>query len=292
MMRKAVLISLVFLLIGGCTVKSTYNRLDWVLAKYLNTYVKLTDAQKDELREYLASTLDWHRTTQLPAYVSWLQRVKQDVAHGLTEAQVEHHTLELLVFWRALMMRFAEDMAVLLPDLSPQQKAELFASFIEKNDEYRDDYIKVSQKQQRENYTEQLQDSFDSWLGSLSRNQEKRIHAAAIEMQPIAAESLQTRIRWQQELHTILDSQQDLDTTREAMHTLFVNTETLRSTRYKHMLEHNRQVVTHLIVDISKTLSDKQHKHFNKRVDKYIKLFSELAQEAQPRQAASQCAAC
>ena len=292
MIRKAVLISLVLFLISGCSVKSTYNRLDWILTQYLDSYVELTDAQEDELREYLANTLYWHRTTQLPAYVSWLQRVKQDVAHDLTEAQVEHHTLELLVYWRALMMRVADDMAVLMPELSPQQRAELFASFIEKNDEYRTDYIKVSRKQQRENYTERLQDSFDSWLGSLSQNQKKLIQAAAIEMQPIAAESLQTRIRWQQELHTILDSQQDLAATREAMHTLFVNTETLRSTSYKHMLEHNRQVVTHLIVDISKTLSDKQRKHFNKRVDKYIKLFSELAQQAQPRQAASQCAAC
>ena len=292
MMHKAVLISLVLFLISGCTVKSTYNRLDWILTLYLDSYVELTDAQEDELREYLANTLYWHRSTQLPAYVSWLQRVKQDVAHDLTEAQVEQHTLELLVYWRALMMRFADDMAVLMPDLSPQQRAELFASFIEKNDKYRDEYIKVSRKQQRENYTERLQDSFDSWLGSLSQNQKKSIHTAAIQMQPIAAESLQTRIRWQQELHTILDSQQDLTATREAMHTLFVNTETLRSTSYKHMLEHNRQLVTRLIVDLSKTLSDKQRKHFNKRVDKYIKLFSELAQEAQPRQAASQCAAC
>jgi len=292
MMRKAVLISLVLFLIGGCTVKSTYNRLDWILTQYLDSYVELTNEQQAELREYLASTLYWHRTTQLPAYISWLQRVKQDVAQDLTGAQVDQHTLELLLFWRALMMRFADDMAVLLPDLSPQQKAELFASFIEKNDEYRDDYIKVSRHQQRENYTERLQDSFDSWLGSLNQNQKKRIHAAAIEMQPIAAQSLQTRIRWQQELHTILVNHQDLATTREAMHTLFVNTETLRSASYKHMLEHNRQLVSRLIVDVSKTLSDKQRKHFNKRIDKYIKLFSELVQEAQPRQAASQCAAC
>lgn len=292
MMRKVVLMCLVFLVIGGCTVKGTYNRLDWVLTKYLNSYVELTDAQEGELREYLASTLYWHRTTQLPLYINWLQSVKQDVAHGLTEARVEQHTLELLHYWRALMMRFADDMAVLLPELSPQQRAELFASFIEKNDEYQADYIKVSQPQQQKNYTERLQESFDSWLGSLSLEQKKRIQAAAVQMQPIATESLQTRIRWQQELHTILENHQDLVTTREAMHRLFVDTESLRTATYKHMLEHNRQVVTRLIVDISRTLSDKQRQHFNKRADKYIRLFGELVQDAPPRQAASQCATC
>lgn len=291
-MRKAVLISLIFFVIGGCTVKSTYNRLDWIITRYLDSYVELTHEQKAELRRSLSRTLHWHRTTQLPAYVGWLQSVKQDVATGLTEARVEQHSLELLVYWRALMVRVADDMALLLPSLSPQQRAELFASFIEKNDEYRDDYIKVSRQQQRKNYTERLEDSFDIWLGSLRQDQKKRIHAAAIAMQPIATESLQTRIRWQQELHTILDNHQDPAATREAMHTLFVNTETLRSASYQYMLEHNRQVVTRLIVDISKTLSDKQRLHFNKRVDKYIKLFSELAQEAGSQQAAGQCAAC
>ncbi len=292
MMRYALLISLLLLLLGACTVKATYNRLDWVLAKYLETYVELSEAQQAELREYLASTLHWHRSSQLPAYVGWLQNVKQDVAQGLTEAQVEQHTQELLRYWRVLMRRFADDMAVLLPSLTPQQRAELFASFIEKNNEYRDNYIQVSRKQQRQNYTDYLADSFDSWLGNLNQVQKQRIRAAAIAMQPIAMESLQTRIRWQQELHTVLDTPQDLPTTRKAMHRLFVETETLRSAAYQQMLEHNRQVVTRLIVDISTTLSDKQRRHFNKRIDKYSKLFMELAQEGQPRQAAGQCATC
>ena len=53
------------------------------------------------------------------------------------------------------------------------------------------------------------------------------------------------------------------------------------------LIPYEADEVTRLIVDISKTLSDKQRKHFNKRVDKYIKLFSELAQDAQLQQAAS-----
>jgi hypothetical protein len=57
------------------------------------------------------------------------------------------------------------------------------------------------------------------------------------------------------------------------------------------MLEHNRQVITRLIVAIAHTLSDEQHQYFNERIDKYVKLFNELAAEAQPN-AGPQCEAC
>jgi hypothetical protein len=290
-MRKSLLFSLIVLILSGCTIKATYNRLDWVLGNYLEQYVELSSAQQIVLKQQLAKTLAWHRTTQLPVYATWLQSVKYDVQHGLTETQVEQHTLELFLYWRALMMRFADDMALMLPTLSAEQRTELFQNFASKNAEYEDRYVKVTRQQQRDNYTERLEDSFDSWLGSLNRQQQQMIQTAALELQPIAVQSLQMRQRWQRQLKQVLETQQAGASMHLAMQTLFVNTESLRSNTYKHMLEHNRQVITRLIVAMAHTLSDEQHQYFNKRIDKYVKLFNELAAEAQPN-AGSQCEAC
>jgi hypothetical protein len=88
-----------------------------------------------------------------------------------------------------------------------------------------------------------------------------------------------------------LETQQAGASMHLAMQTLFVNPESLRSNTYKQMLEHNRQVITRLIVAIAHTLSDEQHQYFNERIDKYVKLFNELAAEAQPN-AGPQCEAC
>ena len=71
------------------------------------------------------------------------------------------------------------------------------------------------------------------------------------------------------------------------MHKLFVQPENLRSDEYKQQLIHNSNVATQLIADISTQLTDKQRRHFNKRIDKYIRLINELAQEARPRQTGS-----
>ena len=290
-MRKTLFISLVIIIIGGCTLKAGYNRLDWMLTEYLESYVDLNKAQQAALRQHMAASLEWHRRTQLPAYVLWLQSVKLDVQHGITQTQVEQHGLQLLVLWRALMVRFAGDMAVLLPQLDAQQREALFESFAEQNAEYHEDYIQVSRQQQRENYADWLEDNFERWLGSLTEQQEQRIAISAAQIQPIATDALKTRLRWQQQLREILRNHKDTATTQAALQILFAQPENLRTERYKQQLIHNSGVITQLIVDIGQQLTDKQRQHFNKRIDKYSKLFEELAAEGQVKPA-RQCEAC
>ena len=291
-MRKFLLIAVVFLVVGGCTLKGTYNRLDWMLTEYLESYIELNKTQKAALRQHMQATLEWHRRTQLPAYSLWLKSVKHDIQQGITQPQVEQHGLQLLVFWRALMVRFSEDMAVLLPQLDAQQREELFASFADKNAEYHVDYIQVSHETQRKNYLKRTGDSFDRWLGSVTRQQEQLIVASADQIQYIAKDVLKTRLRWQMQLREILRQHKDTATTQVALQKLFVEPETLRSERYKQQLIHNAGIITQLITDIANQLTEKQKKHLFKRIDKYIKLFDDLAKEAQLQKAARQCEAC
>jgi hypothetical protein len=279
--------------VAGCTMKGTYNRLDWMLTEYLESYVELNKTQKAALRQRMQATLEWHRRTQLPAYSLWLKSVKHDVQQGITQPQVEQHGLQLLVFWRALMVRFSEDMAVLLPQLDAKQREQLFTSFADKNAEYHVDYIQLSLKQQRKNYIKRTKDSFDGWLGSVTRQQQQLIVASADQIQYIAKDVLKTRMRWQLQLREILRNHKDTATTQVALQKLFVEPETLRSERYKQQLIHNAGIITQLITDVANQLTEKQQKHLFKRIDKYIKLFDELAAEAaQPQKAARQCEAC
>jgi len=290
-MRKALFISLVILVVGGCTLKAGYNRLDWLLAEYLESYVELNKDQKAALRQRMAASLEWHRRTQLPAYGLWLESVKHDVQHGITQGQVEQHGLQLLVLWRALMVRFADDMAVLLPLLDAQQREALFDSFAQENAEFHEDYIQVSRQQQRKNYADWLEEHFERWLGSLTAQQQQLIAISAAQIQPIATDALKTRLRWQQQLREILRNHKDSATTRAAMQNLFVQPEQLRTERYKQQLIHNTDVITQLIADVANQLTDKQHQHLNKRIDKYRKLVEDLVAEGQLKPA-RQCEAC
>ena len=290
-MRKTLLLIVALFVVAGCTMKGTYNRLDWMLTEYLERYVELTKAQKKALRQRMQTSLEWHRRTQLPAYTVWFQGVKHDIQHGITQPQVEQHGLQLLVFWRALMVRFSEDMAVLLPQLDAKQREELFTSFADKNAEYHVDYIQLSHKQLRKNYIKRTEDNFDGWLGSVTKQQKQLIVASADDIQYIARDVLKTRLRWQMQLREILRYHKDTATTQAALQKLFVQPETLRSERYKQQLIHNAKIITQLIADVANQLTDKQKKHLFKRIDKYIKLFKDLTEESQLK-AARQCEAC
>lgn len=277
MVRKLRLSILVLLLLGGCTLKFTYNYLDWITASYLDDFVELDNAQQAKLDKAIEDTLFWHRTEQLPLYSNWLQTVKQDVNEGLTLAEVEQHNDHVMVFWAALMEHFAVDMAMLLPSLSHEQQEELFANFADKNDEFQEEYVDVSLEEKREQFAERLEDTFDHWLDSITKQQLLVIKAAANQMEHTSKGMLATRQRWQNTFTGIIKNHKGQAETNEAMRTLFVESNRLRSKAYQQQMDHNQRIVLELIVAIAATLTEEQKKYFFSRVDKYKLAFSELS---------------
>jgi len=271
---------LVLILLGGCTLKFTYNYLDWIGANYLEDFVELDDAQQAKLDKALEDTLLWHRTEQLPLYSNWLQSVKQDVDEGLTFAGVEQLANQAMVFWAALMEHFAVDMAALLPSLTPEQQEELFANFADKNDAFREQYVDVSLEEKREQFADRLEDTFEDWLDSITKPQLLAIKAAAHQMEHTSSGMLDTRLRWQDTLKSIIRSPDSQAVKNKAIRALFVDSNRLRSEAYQQQMDHNQRIVMELIVAIAATLTQEQKKFFFSRIDKYKLIFSELSMEA------------
>lgn len=277
MVRKLRFSILVLILLGGCTLKFTYNYLDWITASYLDDFVELDHAQQTKLDKALEDTLLWHRTEQLPLYSNWLQSVKQDVDEGLTLAEVEQHADIVMVFWVVLMEHFATDIAVLLPTLTHEQQEALFANFADKNDEFQEEYVDVSLEEKREKFAERLEDIFDHWLDSITEQQLLVIKTAANQMEHTSKGMLETRLRWQNVFKGIIKNHKDQAETNEAVRTLFVESNRLRSKAYQQQMDHNQRRVLELIVAITATLTEEQKKYFFSRVDKYNRAFSELS---------------
>lgn len=278
-MRKWILAFLIFSA-SACTVKTLYNQLDWWLADQLQSYVELNDEQQRTLSRHIDQTLLWHKSSQLPLYVKWLQDFKTTIANQPTAAVIEQNLEQLQDFMRTIRAHAAGELAVLLPSLSAAQRQELYAGMEEKNAEFADEFIHLSREQQLAQYIERTQDRFDEWLGSLTTEQQALIKASAEQVRPLASEVLQTRRRWQMEFRRVLDGHKDSDTTTQAMHTLFVNVERLRSEEYQKGMQHNQRVFTQLIVTIARGMTQAQHEYFNSKVDNYSRHFTELAEEA------------
>jgi len=272
--------------------KATYNRLDWLAAKYLGSYVELSDAQKLVLKQRLTDTLQWHRSTQLPAYAQWLGNLQYDVQDGLTEGQVNQYGLELLVFWRNLMMRLADDMAVLLPRLTEEQREALFARLEKENSSDEREVALVSLEKRQSQYASRLEKGLGRWLGGLNEQQKGLIRVAAEELQPTETDSFRVRVRFQQTVRRLLDEQADEDEMRRELRALLINNESRHNDAYQQKFENNRRVLTQLIVDISSMMETDQKKYLNQRINKFIKLFNDLSRQGNEQQASRPCANC
>lgn len=278
--HKSLYLSLVLLMASACTVKTFYNQLDWVIADRLETYVELSSEQQLALYKQLDGVLRWHKASQLPLYAQWLQAIKRDVQHGLTYAKAEQHSHRLHAHFQRLLVRAAEALSPLLPTLTAAQREELYANMAQKNREFADDHIHVSRQEQIETYTERLEDRLEDWLGSITAQQAKRIQTTAEQLQPLAGEALQTRQRWQAQFKTILENHTDIATTHQSLHDLFVNADTLRSDRYKRIMQYNRQRILQLIVAVAQSMTSAQRQYLYEKIDEYSGYFNELAEEA------------
>lgn len=281
LMRKLLICSLVILMLGGCSQKTAYNHLDLLVAEYLDDYVELNNIQQVQLEKSLNETLAWHREQQLPVSIEWLQSLKQDLGEELTYDRVAFHADQLLMFWNAIEGQFANDMAVLLPTLSVEQRKELLKSFAEKNDEFREEYIEIGQKERREQLVKRVEDSFERWLDDLTENQITQIHATAHKMEDTAPNMLAMRIQWQNELLRLLNDGAGHSDVQQDIVNVFVQRNALRSEAYQQQLETNQDLIYRLIVNISKTLEAEQKEYLVSRIDDYIELFKSLVKDGQ-----------
>jgi hypothetical protein len=259
--------------------KATYNRLDWIAAKYIGSYVELTQEQQKVLRRQLAETLEWHRTTQLPAYAEWLARLQQDIPTSLSIDQVDEYGLELWVFWRSLMMRLADDMAVLLPRLTAEQRQTIFSRLEREHSVQKDEVAAVNLEKQQEHYVRRLEKGLSRWLGSLTEEQNRLIREAANQLQATESESLRIRVRFQHSIRALLERQANEEELRTALRSLLMNDTGHPNDVYEQKSESNRQVLTRLISELSSTLDKGQQEYIGQRINKYIRLFKDLARQ-------------
>jgi len=283
-MRRFSFILLAYVMASACTIKTLYNQLDWLLADYLESYVELSGEQQTSLYKHLDKALRWHKASQLPLYVIWLQDFKQDVQGKLTYSQAEQNFTQLHHFFRSLRAQAADELSGLLIGLSASQREELYRRMDKKNSDFADRFIHISRAEQLEQYTDRMHSRIDDWLDSITDEQEAIIRRSAEKIMPLASYVMQTRRRWQAEFKAILESRQDASTTQQAMHELFVNTERLRSEQYRAGMQHNQQVLTNLIVDVAASMTKEQRQYFNARVDNYSRYFTELVEEVRVKQ--------
>jgi len=134
------------LLLGGsllaCSaVKFAYNQANELAYWQLNSYFEFDDTQKPLVRDELARLHQWHRQTQLPAYVETLEKWKAWLPADIDEARACGIFEEVKTRLQAISDRAVPAMGSVVGTLGQEQLDALKRKFSRLNTEYRDDFL-------------------------------------------------------------------------------------------------------------------------------------------------------
>ena len=275
---KLIIIVVLSLTVAACSIKTFYNRLDYLIPSYVEGMVSLDDVLEEKVEQRTQTLLNWHRNTQLIQYADLLRSFQQDLDSPLTEQRVIQHISAMESLWEPLAQKVNREMALLLPLLNAEQRDELFASIEEKNEDFYDDYIDLDDEERIEQYTESMLDNYESWFGELDQRQQQYVEQAAYQIHSSASLRLQQRKVWQQNIREILESADNTEKKTERLGTFFQRFNIDDDAQLASANAANVQLFAKLTVQIVNHLSLDQKQYFIDKTNDYIRIFTELAE--------------
>lgn len=272
-----ILLLVITLTATGCSFKSVYNRMDFLIAEYVEGLVTLDDVLESDLENRSTLLLDWHRTTQLQQYADWFRELQSDVGPGLDDKRLIYHQHKIEIYWKNISSRINADMAEFLPRLSAEQIEELFASLDDKNEDFREEYVEIDDAERLEKYIDTITDNYEDWFGELSDQQLTFVEEAASKLKSSAQRRLQLRMRWQSTIKTILSAEYS-ETEKEKLLLKYFNRDDINNDpELRATDEANKNVLRGLTRNLVHTMDVDQRSYFIDRTDEYIRMFEELA---------------
>lgn len=277
--RATMMFAVLFIvLISACSFKTVYNRLDYLIPSYVEGMVSLDDVLEEKVEQRTDVLVSWHRNTQLRQYADLLRTFQQDLESPLNEQLVLQHMATIEELWQSLEVKLNKEMAELLPLLNSEQRAELFDSIDDKNEDFYDEYVDLDDDERIEQYIETMIDSYQNWLGDLTAGQEQAVEKAAPGLSSSAALRLQQRRLWQRSIQQILDSGDAEEIKTERLEEFFDRFISNGQPQLAAVTEANKQILARLTVEITNQLTADQRIYFKDRSDVYIQIFTELAE--------------
>lgn len=275
---KIIFIVLLILAVAACSIKTLYNRLDYLIPSYVEGMVSLDDVLEEKVEQRTQTLINWHRNTQLIQYADLLRTFQHDLDSPLTEEQVIQRISAMESLWYPLSQKVNEEMATLLPLLNAEQREELFASIEEKNEDFYDEYVDLDNEERIEQYTESMLDNYESWFGEFNERQQHDVEQAAYQLHSSASLRLQQRKVWQQSIREMLESADHTEKKTERLRTFFENFNIDDDAELASANAANVQLFAKLTVQIVNRLTPDQKEYFTDKTNDYIRIFTELAE--------------
>lgn len=195
---KALAIILCLLGLAACSFRFLYNHVDFGLVWKVDDYFDLNSSQKDFLEEQFVFHLQWHRQSELVAYVDFLQDVQRRVASDIVLTDVHWFYDQLSSFKANLGKRMLPDAIRFFTMVNEEQMNYLRESLEDENKDYIE-RAQMTAEDRAEKRASMTIDNLTEWTGGLSEVQEAYITQWSNSLQDVTAQWLAHRRSRQEE---------------------------------------------------------------------------------------------
>lgn len=202
--RGLFLAALALVLVACSTIRLAYNQAPSLAYWWIDGYADLNEVQTTQMRRDIDGFFAWHRSNELPGYITRLQQWQQLAQADSQTDQVCTQFEALRGAYLRLIDRSLEPMARLALTLTPVQLQHLQRKYAKNNLEFEKNYIRVSDEERLDNLMERALDRYETLYGTLTGAQLKLLRER-IRQSPFDAQRINTeRLRRQTDLFKTL----------------------------------------------------------------------------------------
>ena len=262
--KKILLFSLIFL-VGCSSTTFIYNRIDFLLPWYLESYVDLNQEQRQKLNELLEPFFEWHREEELPKYVKIIEDFESILDEKIELASIEAITHEVEQSWFRLEDNMIAWVIPMTRELSNEQITEFLQTMQTKTAQNENKYLSRNlQTYQNDNY-KRIRKNLRRFIGGMNKDQLDLIDIASKEMIRVDGQWIDNRKALIENLKVILKRGDGWELDLENI----THRDDKVASNYRRTYSHNIEVNERLFVEILNSRTEKQDKKLRSQLLRY-----------------------
>lgn len=265
----------VTVMLAGCT-SFTYNRLDWLIPWYVDSYVDLTSEQRKALRGKLTTPLNWHREEELANYIEILNRIETKLEGEVTADTVQRWADEMLSaaarVQRSLLVVALEFGA----EVSDEQMEEFIDSLWERHEEQEEEFGDRSDAEYADDDYDSLVETLERFLGRLNKEQKAILRDTSRKLVRFDRAWLKEGRAWLKTMEALLRREPGW---QQAIMKAYDARASLRSPEYRAAFEHNMDLSTQAYAEVIAIMTDRQHRKARDEFDGLRRMLTRLMDE-------------
>jgi hypothetical protein len=119
--KRILFIFIIFFSISCSTTKIFYNYADLLLLNWIESYLELSVKQRSDLNIKIENFFIWHRKSDLPKIVIFLEELKARYASGINKQDINWIRSESKIIWNRTLNYAEKDIISLLLTITDKQ---------------------------------------------------------------------------------------------------------------------------------------------------------------------------